>query len=79
MTPPTGWKFANQGGGASDLYRDIPNTVLEWGITQLDAPTAPDSPDEACVLTLWSRGDAVLQWHCSCLAEAVQIAEGAKP
>ena len=77
-TIPKGWALTHQGGGATDLYRCVPNSVLEWGITQIGAPTAPESPDDPCTLTLWSRGDAILQWDCSCLAEAIQIAEGAR-
>ena len=79
MTPPTGWKTIDTGGGCTAFHRAIPDSIMEWGITQFDAPTSPTSPDEPCVLTLWLLGSTVLQWHCSCLAEAVQIAEGAKP
>jgi len=62
----------------TDLFLAVPDSVLEWLITQVDDPSAPTNPDEPCTLGFYLRGDPVLTWHCSCLAEALQIAEGAK-
>ena len=77
LTPP-GWKLIDMGGGSTSLYLPIPDSMMEWGITQVGAPIAPTSSDEPCVLTLWQMHDALIQWDCSCLAEATQIAEGAR-
>lgn len=77
---PPGWHVAYTGGGCTALRRDVINTGLEWLITDIGSPSAPTRAGDACRLGLFSESEGhILQWHCSCLAEAVQIAEGAQP
>jgi len=78
ISAPPGWAVQETGGHCTALYRAIEDSVLEWLITQVDDPSAPEDPNAPCVLGFYMRGDVTLQWHCSCLAEALQIAEGAK-
>lgn len=78
MKIPDNWILAETGGGCTALFLAVPDSVLEWLVTQDEDPSAPTNPDEPCTLGLYMRGDTVLIWHCSCLAEALQIAEGAK-
>lgn len=79
MKIPDNWYVIETGGGCTALFRRLANSELQWLITQIGDPSAPEHASDACVLGLYDDNDQVLlQWHCSCLAEALQIAEGAK-
>lgn len=79
MKIPDNWILAETGGGCTAFIWASGNNI-EWLITQPEDPSAPTDPNAPCVLGLYINGETepVLQWHCSCLAEALQIAEGAK-
>lgn len=79
ISAPPGWAVQETGGHCTALVRGLGHNN-EWLITQLEDPSAPEDPNAPCVLGLYINGETepVLQWHCSCLAEALQIAEGAK-
>lgn len=78
MNIPKGWKIIETGNGASEIYRAIPDSVLEWSIVDRLDPVAPTDPSEQCRLYLNVCGGQLVVWHCSCVAEAVQIANSAK-
>ncbi len=73
---PAGWENSSTGGGCTALTRKCGR--LTWLI--VDSLEAPTSADEPCTLALYigAEGEQVAWWECSCLAEAVTIAEGAK-
>lgn len=79
MKIPDKWFLADTGPGCTDLVKDIPNTGLEWYITAVGDPSAPTNPDHPCCLGLYVEGSVMLQWRCSCQAEALAIADGATP
>lgn len=80
MKIPDNWTLQETGGHCTALVRAWGRND-EWLITQVNDPSAPEDPDAPCVLGMYLDGvndNPVAQWHCSCLAEALQIAEGAK-
>ena len=78
MKIPDNWNLIETGGGCTALFLAVPDSILEWLITKVDDPSAPDDANEPCTLGMSDDGTTIVFWHCSCLAEALQIAEGAK-
>lgn len=68
---PTGWKVIQTGGGATSLYRAIPDSVIEHEIVQSSDPLAPDNASEPCRLIVSWRGDVEQEIPCTNLADAI--------
>lgn len=79
MTPPNGWVSSGTGGGCTAFEKQIEGRFGDpyWLITDDDDAIEPTNPDARCCLGFYIDGSVRIQWHCSCLAEAVSIAEGA--
>jgi len=81
---PNGWQFVETGGGCMAFSRDIATKTSSrqfaddpyWLITEGDG-VAPTDPSKPCRLTLTGYTINEIYWECSCLAEAMCIAEGA--
>jgi len=78
LVVPPGWECQSTGGGCTAWFREAGE--FHWMLTRDEDPYEPNDPDAPCVLGIYDNEDTnrFLQWHCSCLAEALQIAEGAK-
>ncbi len=75
LQTPAGWNLIGTGGGCTAFARDLSGN-LRWLITDdAEAPVAADAP---CTLSLLNGSDHLLFWECSCLSEALAIADGSK-
>lgn len=77
LPTPAGWSVISTGGGCEAWHRRTGN--LMWLLT--DECEVPLDGDAAVLLGLYA-GEAEEQlcfWECSCVAEALAIADGAKP
>jgi hypothetical protein len=79
MKEPEGWFHTETGGGCTAFIKQIPkqHTDVEWLITDDNDPSAPTDPNAKCCLSYSYNGSILLQWNCSCLAEALTIQAGA--
>lgn len=77
MKTPINWTVIETGGGCTALWREHDHDH-EWLITKDGDPSAPDDANEPCTLGLSDDGATIVYWDCSCLAEALEIANSAK-
>jgi hypothetical protein len=85
LQPPKGWHFVETGGGCTAFTRTVAlasprSQSLDdtyWLITEGEG-AAPTDPLKPCLLTLTGDNINEIWWECSCLAEAMCIAEGAR-
>ena len=77
MQTPKGWDEINTGGGCTAFCKENNDADVYWLITKQDDPSSPTNPSDPCTLSLNMDAESpmILKWECSCLAEAVMVAE----
>jgi hypothetical protein len=75
---PTGWQEISTGGGCTAWSKDKQGYVTAtWLITDGEC-AYPVEEHAPCLLGLYNDADQVCYWECSCLAQALEIANSAK-